>query len=350
MKRCTPLFSFLAWLSAGCLTPADLDVDIRDNAPTVNGQISTLPGRTYVQLGVTSLYNSQPDPESFANVRITDDLGIVYPMTETAPGRYTNDLLKAEAGRSYRLMVDTFDEETYISAWVATPPAPGSDSSYYRITQESYTDKDGGVRTGWFVKAYVDSKLSPESTYVRWEVEEVFKIAPTDFPDVFGDVPIPCYISQNADPQRIVLLNRLGVRVDALEGQLVATRPIDWTFKERHYLTVFQSSLTADACDYWQKVAKLAGQVGSIFDAPPAEIKGNITWSNRPGLRVFGYFQVVSESYSRFFLVPSDLPFTLPRHCEYDPFLSHSGYIPYECIEPNCQFLPGSTIIPPPWF
>jgi hypothetical protein len=350
MRKVISLLSSLAWLSAGCLTPIDLDVDLRDNTPTVNGQISTLPGRTYVQLGVTSLYNSQPEPVSFASVRIVDDQGNVHSLMETAPGRYTNESAVATAGRTYQLLVDTFDGKAYSSEIVSTPPAPGTDASYYQIKQEEYTDKDGAVRNGWFVKSYVNSDLSPESTYLRWEVEEVFKISPTDFPDPFGDVPTPCYISQNADPQRIVLLNRLVAKFDGLKEYLVASRQVDWTFKERHYFTVYQSSLTAEAHDYWQKVAKLGGQVGSIFDAPPAEITGNITWTNRPAIRVYGNFQAVSESYSRFFIVPTDLPFVLPRHCEFDPFLSYSEYIPYECAGDNCQFLPGSSIISPPWF
>ncbi len=343
-------FYFILWLTTGCLTPTDLDVELKDNIPTVNGQISTLAGRTYVQLGVTSSQNSRPAPISYATVEVVNDLGERFPLWESAPGTYINEYLVALPGRKYQILVNTFGGDSFTSAMEETPPPPGSVEATYRFALEEYTDGEGAVRSGYFVKVGVNSVFPSSTKFLRWEVEEVFQLSPTDYPDPFGSIPEPCYITRNADPQRIALLNRNEVNLDTLESMLVGSRLIDWTFKERHYLTTYETSLTAASYEYWRRVGQLSGQVGSIFDAPPSEITTNISWADQPERKVYGYFQVASETYSRFFLTPFDLPVTLPRHCEFDPSESYPVYIPYECQDDNCQKLPGSSVFPPPWF
>jgi hypothetical protein len=183
---------------------------------------------------------------------------------------------------------------------------------------------------------------------LKWGVEEVFLLSPTDFPDPFGSIPPPCFVVQNADPQRIVLFDGSEVSVTSINNILVASRLIDWTFLERHYFTTYQSAITKDAYEYWRKVNIVANQVGTIFDTPPASIVGNIVSEENPNEKTLGYFQAVNQTYNRFFVFPSDLPFTLAvTTCDFTGSWNSLEY-PARCID--CTSVRNSSYIRPDWF
>ena len=93
---------------------------------------------------------------------------------------------------------------------------------------------------------------------------------------------------------------------------------MDYSFHEKHYFTTYQSSITSDAHEYWREVDILANQTGSIFDTPPAEIKGNIFNVKDTEEKVFGYFQAANQTQDRFYLLPYDFPFPLTMEsCTY---------------------------------
>ena len=223
-------------------------------------------------------------------------------------------------------------------------------STAYETLNEKFTDAEGAVITQPFVKLYANTILpsSTSPTYLRWSVEEAYLLSPTDFPDPFGVIPPPCFIVQNADPQRIVLYNGLEFPTEVINRQLIASRIIDFSFQERHYFTSYQTSLTKEAHEYWRKVNILANQVGSIFDTPPAEITGNIINENNNSEKTVGYFQAVNETYDRFFLLPSFLPFFIGAEvCTFNGSFNPNDY-PARCID--CLTLRNSSFTRPEWF
>jgi hypothetical protein len=178
-------------------------------------------------------------------------------------------------------------------------------------------------------------------------VDEAFLLSPTDFPDPFGSIPPPCYIVQNADPQRVALLDGTTFASKKIR-QLVAAREIDWTFTEKHYFTTYQSTITKDAYEYWRKVNVLANQVGSIFDTPPAEVVGNMVCVSDPSEKVFGYFQSANQTFQRRDFYQSDLPFPLlVEKCDFTGDFDPLSYLP-RCID--CESLRNSSFKRPSWF
>ena len=184
-------------------------------------------------------------------------------------------------------------------------------------------------------------------SYLKWNIDEAFLLSPTDFPDPFGSVPPSCFIVQNADPQRINLFNGEEVKAASYEGFLVGSRIIDWSFHERHYFTIYQTSLTKEAFEYWRKVNIVANQVGSIFDTPPAEITGNIRNVNQPDEKVLGYFQVINQTFDRFFLLKADVPFPITAStCTFD----NRNFQDYQTRCLDCLSIRNSSYRRPIWF
>lgn len=77
-------------------------------------------------------------------------------------------------------------------------------------------------------------------------------------------------------PSRIVLFISEENKTPSIPDSLVVSRLIDPHIQRAHYFTTFQSMLTREAYGYWRKVDVVTNQTGSIFDGPPARVKGNI--------------------------------------------------------------------------
>ena len=281
-----------------------------------------------------------------------DDIGnsSLYIEDPEKPGTYVLENMTGVSGRAYHIVVTLPNDHVYESKAEVMPQGAVLDSVYYEIVNKDFTNEEGFVSPQPFVQLYANSTLLPQEKpiFLRWRTEETFLLTPTDFPDPFGSVPPPCFVTKNADPQNVALFDGSLTSAGQIKDNRIVSRLMDWSFLEKHYFTVHQSSLTAEAHDYWRKVAILASQVGSIFDTPPAELTGNITSLTDPSEKVLGYFQAVNQSYKRLLIHPNDLPF-LPndQKCTFDPLKNLIEY-PSRCLD--CVSQVGSTFIRPEWF
>ncbi len=342
----------LVWviLLSGCLSPIDIPTENLGGRIVISGQISTLADQNYVQIGRTSEKERLPHPVSDAVVQLFDEHGNAYefepdPFNE---GVFLLNGFTGTPGSSYFIRVYMREGGYYESAPERKPESAGELTSSYEIQNEEVTDLEGTVTRQPFLKLNVSTTL-PEigSKFVKLNVEEVYLLTPTDFPDPFSSVPPSCFVAQNADPQRITLIDGDEIKAESIDNLLVASRIIDWSFLERHYFTIYQSSLTAEAYDYWRKVDILANQVGSIFDTPPAEITGNIRNIDDSDEKVYGYFQACNQTFTRRFLLKSDLPFELSvTNCVYDN-RDFQRY-PQRCLD--CLSVRNSSYRRPDWF
>jgi hypothetical protein len=332
-----------------CLTPLDFEVENIGGRLVVSGQISPLEDRSIIQLGLTADTKRLPVPVSGATITLQDDVGTIlsYSERDDKPGSYERTG-GGIPGRTYHITIG-YNGKTYESIPEKMPEKVGRDSLYYKFAEQTFVDYEGTVLTHQFLQGYSKSIL-PETTehlYLRWSMEEVYIIVPTDFPDPFGSVPPSCFVTQQVDPQRVNLFNGSEVRTNVISEQLLFSRILDQSFHTRHYFTVYQSSLSPEAFEYWRKANIVANQVGSIFDTPPAEITGNVRNVDDASEKVYGYFQAVNESYKRFFLVAADLPYLLNAYCEYSAERDFRTY-PVECL--NCLHPANSSYRRPDWF
>jgi hypothetical protein len=333
----------------GCLSPVDIDTQYDSVHVVITGQISSIPDRNIVNVGRTATSERLPEPVPGAVVTLFDGQGNAFYYYEIRTGTYALLDYAGQPGETYYLEVRTPDGSVYRSSPETLPESSGEMQSDYQVVKEDVVDNEGTVTSFYYVKTFVDatfeSPLSP--SYVKWNVEEVYLIIPTNFPDPFGHVPPDCFITQNADPQRITLLNRKDLGGNEINDLLVASRRIDQSFHYKHYFTVYQSALTSQAYEYWRKVNIVANQNGSIFDTPPAEVLGNVFNPDSDGEKVFGYFQAVNQTYSRFYLLQQDTGVFLPEYCDYDFNRPYNSY-PSECLD--CLIVRNSSLTRPDWF
>lgn len=337
--------SIMILFLAGCVQPIEIVTDHRGEKVIISGQLSNLPGQSVVFVGITADTERLPIPISGAQIDLFQGNQYIQTYTEdfSSPGKYILQDSTGRAGKNYNIKVSLPDGRVYESLPEQMPHDSGSVTSYYEIKQyEEYIDYEGILVKQPVVKIYANGTLPEKSNrFLRWVVEEVF----ITFGGPPGPVtPPPCFVTQSADPQSILLLDRQYLKTGEFPDQLVATRIVDYSFEYRHYFITYQSALTAEAFDYWRKVDVLVSQTGSIFDTPPALISGNIQNSIDPTEAVFGYFEVTNQTLHRIMLTEDDFPFYL----NYTSCGGSAGSQPLRCS--NCLSVRNSSYIRPSWF
>jgi hypothetical protein len=274
----------------------------------VEGVINSGSDSTIIKLSNTvnlAIAGTQ-NPMLHASVAVESDQGTILPLTETTNGNYVSAGLNLNSSHTYRLSIKTLNNEQYYSDYVAVLNSPPIDSVYFRITN-----------TGLNIYSATHDPINTIK-YYRWDYGETWIIHPFYDSDYIsnGDTVLERTLSQQiytcwkTDTSSNIVLGSSAklakdIIVDNLITSLVSSSP-----KIANEYTIFlrQYALTADAYTFWTNLSKNTQQLGSIFDAQPSEINGNIHSATNPNETVIGYISVGSTSSIRIFISPRQLP------------------------------------------
>lgn len=349
------LLLLLCLMASACVEQIDFPVERAGGQLVVDGGITDSGGQQYVKLSFTSESDRVPVPIEDAQVKIFDDRGQSedYFHHEEDPGTYLlyGNQVKGEIGRTYYVQIILSDGRVYRSVPEKMPAHPvRMESIDYDFSIREKVGETSILSEDLYIDVFIDVDLSAATEreiFLRWDVEEVFLLTPTDFPDPFGNVPPPCYVYVYTSATDLQLFDGSENRAAALQGMQVASRAIDFSFREKHYFSVYQKSLTPEAFQYWRKIAALLSNTGNIFDTPPAPIPGNIYNINDPTEEVLGYFEATSQSVIRFRTFRSDIPVDQILECQYSPSKFYNEYPDY-CLD--CLAIRNSTYRRPDFF
>jgi hypothetical protein len=347
-----PLFIVGLFLMLNCKDPINIEGDGNIGSLVVQGKITTLPGPYEMRLGRTVGIDQKPSPVSSAIVTIFDDAGNSETYSEITPGIYSipGAIVQGTAGYTYHIEITLEDGRKYSSKPETIPDDTGIATPSYSYGSRSVFEGEVESKINVVnVYAETDLPVSDKVLYFRWDVGEAYMFEQSpEFDPFTGTIPKPCYVSGDADPQRISLYNTKNQKVTKKGRTLVAVRDIDYSFLSKHYFAIYVNSITTAAYTYWQHVDQLINRSGSIFDTPPAPIKGNIFSETDEDEVVYGYFESANTSMVRISMLRGDVPFALFPYCNdptYGPYWT--GY-PQPCK--NCLLLDNSTKTPPDWW
>lgn len=274
--------------------------------------------------------------ELLATVFLKDDLGQIWEYLEEGNGIYkTTKPVAAEFGRAYVLEIRTKSGEHFISLPEQATPVPEVDTIVYEATK-SATNNPLIDEIGVKVWAYFRDPPG-ENNYYYWPSQEAIYILysnPEDYhtprtSTTCANCPAPkdccsrCFRRDRPLPNRIFSTDDSDF--DGLyRGHEIAYIWDDgYRFRESYRLDLKHMSVSKNA----QRFLKLADQqlrlTGSVFDPPPANIRGNFIGlhENADPQAVLGYFFVADEIPLRVYIKFQNLEFTKR------PF----GYIPDDC-------------------
>lgn len=326
-----------------CLDPIDFTTTTPAHSLVVEGQLTTGELGNYVYLSRVSEFGKRYRlPVTGAAVRVINDAGDAFPFAETTPGFYEliNPMVtKGISGRQYHLDVILADGTAYATDSEIMPMPVSIDTMFLNISNQSNGRIDVSVNT----------KFPEYTSWLKYKVVENYS-----FDESAWSIFVPsktCYF-QLAALTPFYLATNENNTATGLDHFLVGTRTF-LTSREfsrgRHYFSVFQYAETPKAYAYFDKLNKLLSLNGSVFDAPPAAIDGNLYLVSNPEEKTLGYFELAAVDTMRRFTYPALVRqfYTLPDHCDLEQSYYYS-FLPKECCD--CLLLPGASLIKPDWF
>ncbi|TXE14201.1 DUF4249 domain-containing protein [Algoriphagus aquimarinus] len=330
------LLYLLLLISFGCVQPYEVELEEGPQILTVDGTITSGAGPHRIFLSKSATYGSIFEglvrPVSGATVIARDELGNMVFFSEKSENRgeyQAPDSFFAVIGRSYTLQIQLSDGKVYTSfpEKVTQPPAIKK-LSYKSVT----TPVEGEINNASGVQLIVDiDDPGEENNFYYWRNAQATYVLETR-PDLFVNKetrdPAPkdccsiCYTSELVGNQSIFIatddnFNGLSTKIP------VAYIPDDGVrFIQTYRIDLRQLSISSEAYRFLRLVKQQSETSGSIFDPPPASIRGNMISLDDPNEVVLGYFIAAGETSRRVYIKGAELDFRQNR-----------GIIPDDCRE-----------------
>ena len=317
----------------------------------VEGVINTGPDSTVVKISKTVNLGAKTtvNPVLNAVVTIEGDQNVTYPLTAAANGNYVIGGLSLDVTHKYRLRIKTANDE-YLSDYVPVVNSPAIDSVSYNFLSNgiqmyvSTHDAPGNARhfrwdyqETWIIHSYyysffksngdsvIDRNFINDQVYQCWQSDTSSTIA----------LGSSAALSQNVVKQQpLTFIPSTSPKLDASQTIIIAQHAPS---NNAYSILVKQYALSNDAYTFWLNLKKNTEDLGSIFDAQPSQISGNIHSTVNPSEPVIGYVSAGTVTSKRIFITNRQIPVNWlptpdPNACTLD-----SLYLRYT--------LPGTTVV-----
>jgi Domain of unknown function (DUF4249) len=283
----------------------------------VEGLINSGPGSTNIRLsravGLVDTVNVKG--EVAAQVFVQGDDNSNQLLLERGNGLYSADQLTINDSRKYRLYIKTADGKEYQSDYSTVGHTPAIDTI-------NWERNDRGVEI--FVNAH---GAQNDTKYYRWEYEETWEFHSFYYsglkytyntanpPKITGVEPRPpdegfkmlvCW--QGETSSRILIGSTASLSRDSIHLAIQTVEPASWKLSVLYSIKIRQYAISAGQYDFLRRMKKNTEQVGSLFDAQPSELKGNIHCVSNPNEIVVGYMEVSDAQEKRIFINNSQVP------------------------------------------
>jgi len=315
----------ISTLLLGCIDQIDFESNSATRLLVVDGRITNSNGPHSLKLGITTGLNTTPDkiatPVAGAQITIFNNLGNQEDYFGIEPGIYLlqGNIVKGMPGVEYFIEITLSNGSKYRSTPELMPEEiETTDSVILEFGKEDFVSNAGVLTSRNIIKVLINSQIpaTANPVFLRWHVEENYKISP---PTSIFSHPPPCYISELPELRRIPFFDGSEFSFGVIDNFLLYTKELDYSFAERHYFNLIRSVINFNTMEYWEKLDKTANRVGSIFDAPPSPVQGNIYNIDDPGMIVLGFFETITTDTTRRFTIPSDIPIFIRSFCRFDP-------------------------------
>jgi hypothetical protein len=344
------LFLLLILPLAACIDPYSVVVDEGSQLLTIDGFISTAQGPHKIKLTRSDTYGSVFEglirPVTGATVIVRDDLGKVTFLPEDMEDRgvyNTPTNFSASVGRSYTLQIQLIDGKVYTSLperVESVPEINNVDLKVVKIAVEGETLERSGVQ---LIAEFDDP--ADQNNFYYWRTDESTFVLNTR-PDLFTPRPSDTNTSRDPQPKDCcvtcfkteVLGNQaIYLEKDDIFNGLSTGVPAGFIeddglrFIDTYRTDLKQLSISSEAYRFLRLVKQQVEISGSVFDPPPANIRGNMISLDNPEEVVLGYFIAAGETTKRIYIDGNQLDFRQP----------------VVIIPDDCREVEGSQLEPP---
>ncbi len=301
---------FLVLLVGGCVDPyRPAEITSPDSYLVVNGFFDSAPGTT-TRITLSRSQNlsdpKAPTAETRARVTIESARNAIYTLSEGSGGVYSLSGVTPLSGETYRLHIRTASGGDYYSDYVPVLKTPAIDSISW------YPEDDG-------LQINVNTHDSNNNTrYYRWEFDETWAYVAAYYSSYEYDPKTRqvnprtenvynCWGSGNSKNIIVNSTTRLSQDIVS-QYPLIRIPSTSIKFQVKYSILVRQYALSQEGYNYYDQLARITQNIGSIFDPQPSQVTGNIRSTNKPADLVLGFFRVGDIVSKRIFISKTQLP------------------------------------------
>lgn len=255
--------------------------------------------------------------ENGAQLLIEDDSNtpVYFFQQLNTDGVYILPGMSLDINRKYRLRINTATGKQYQSDELLVSDTPPIDSISWKRT-------DDGVN----IYATTHDPLN-KTKYYRWDYTETYQHHPQYYSTMkyqggvlsyrsTSELIYNCWTTENST--ELLLASSAKLSSDIIyEKKLrsIATNSIELSVK--YSILVRQYALTEQAFLYLENLKKISEQMGSIFDAQPSQLTGNIHSLTDISEPVLGYLLASTSNSQRIYIKNSEVqPWLTNTYCE----------------------------------
>lgn len=265
---------------------------------------------TVINLSRTSELDSREIRfENNARVFIEDDQGNQYELQHSDSGRFSTPPLNLPVNQQYRIHVNSAGKE-YYSAFTETKISPQIDSVFWAPKNDGIeiqlTTHDDQANSRYYYWNFTETweYNVPYYAIVKYDPvsKDIVTRGPSD-PQIYS-----CWMTLPSTT--IVVGSTAKLSQDLLFAKPIAFVSATTTNKlvKKYSIIVRQSVLTKEAYEYLERMRRNTEQTGSVFDAQPSQLRGNITCASDSSEMVVGFITASSITEKRIFVARADLP------------------------------------------
>jgi hypothetical protein len=298
-------------LISTCKKPYNPPVVRSDNHYlVVEGVINSGSDSTVINLSRTVKLTENVSTQAVSNfsVVVEDEQGNSFTLQAEGNGKYDIGPMNLGASKKYRLHLKDPAGKEYASDYVEVRQNPSIDSI-------GFFPKDNNLQL------YVNTHNTANATrYYRWDYTETWKfhtryqsgyiVDPTTKAIRNRRAEEDVYYCFTGDNSSNIILGSSEKLVQDVIAQAPVTAIPSNSEKLgiRYTILLKQYALTKDGYQFWENLRKNTEQLGSIFDAQPTQLQGNIHNINDPAEPVIGYVSITAIQSKRIFIDKTQLP------------------------------------------
>jgi hypothetical protein len=332
-----------------CIEPYKVELPQGEQLLTVDGFVTTEPGPHTIRLTRSDTYGSVFEglirPVSQASVAIRDSEGNVVLLTEAEDrGVYhTPPDFQARVGISYSLLIELQDGKSYTSLPELVNSVTEIESLSYRAieiqtanrlqnrvgVQISTQFRDPGDQTNFYYWR------QGRGSFVLVANPELYTLPPTHPTNPRGSAPkdccSTCFLAEQSGNQTFSIASDQDFNGLSQNLPIAFIEDDGLRFKSTYRAEIQQMSVSREAHRFLRLVDQQIKLTGSVFDQPPANIRGNMVSLDDPDEIVLGYFIAAAVSKRQLYIQRSNLGVTQTP----------------KIIPDDCLTVRGATLEPP---
>ncbi len=285
----------------------------------VDGSINSGAGNTEIILKRTVKLDAPSVVyESRATVSVIGEDNSIFALNETSTGHYMSSSLNLNKAKKYKLHILTSDSKIYESDLVSVRDTPPIDSVSWQYDnnglQLSVNTHDPSGNTKYYQWDYAETweYHSPFFNYFNYRqlnTSSGIKYTLEYFDPIlitYNSAIYTCWPTENSST--ILLGSTVSLTSNKIFLPLTYISKGDVKLSVLYSIKTRQYGLSEGRYNYLQKMKKNTEGTGSVFDAQPSELVGNIHCTTNATEPVIGYVDICTVQESRTFIKNLQVP------------------------------------------